>query len=55
MTAIGAGGSRMLAASGRGENFRVGRGLASRDGVFEAGLCAALGIAPGDTALLVAA
>lgn len=55
MTGNGQTGEQMLVACGRGANFRVGRGRASLDGVFDTGLSASLGLVPGDAALLVAA
>jgi len=55
ITAVGEGSDPVLAACGRGAAFRVGRGMASREGIVSADLVETLGVVPGDTVLMVAA
>ncbi len=55
VTELGEAGEPVLAASGQGAAFKVGRGRATPDGMVEPALATTLGISPGDSVLLVAA
>ena len=55
VTALGEGGEAVLAASGHGPGFRVGRGRATAEGIINADLATTLRVGPGDSLLMVAA
>ena len=55
VTAIMAGGTASLVATGTGADFRVGRGGVTADGGIDPDLAETLGLSPGDPVLVVAA
>lgn len=55
VTAVAAGGAPSLVATGKGAQFRVGRGAATLDGQVDAGLADTLDLSVGDLILVVAA